>query len=189
MTVFDNFEILWNVLPIFPIFEKFVTVFWQFTILQFWHFSQFCQYWPILTMDKDQYKENPWDLRHLRHWLQFWQLRTWIMTIFVTWQSIVTLDSIRNSCDVLCEVFPNIYPSPSIRPFVNFNCIGHFDVASCLSLRELDVKHLTKARVSVSQQKLMWPTTRSLAARKRNTSFVFTQNLLRTQLLLFALQS
>ena len=24
------------------------------------------------------------------------------MTIFVTWQLIVTLDSIRNSCDVLC---------------------------------------------------------------------------------------
>ena len=39
---------------------------------------------------------------HLRHWLQFWQLRTWIQTIILTWQLIVTLDSIRNSCDVLC---------------------------------------------------------------------------------------
>ena len=38
---------------------------------------------------------------HLRHWLQFWQLRTWIQTIILTWQLIVTLDSIRNSCDVL----------------------------------------------------------------------------------------
>ena len=37
---------------------------------------------------------------HLRHWLQFWQLRTWIQTIILTWQLIVTLDSIRNSCDV-----------------------------------------------------------------------------------------
>ena len=39
---------------------------------------------------------------HLRHWLQFWQLRTWIQTIILTWQLIVTLDSIRNSCDVFC---------------------------------------------------------------------------------------
>ena len=37
---------------------------------------------------------------HLRHWLQFWQLRTWIQSIILTWQLIVTLDSIRNSCDV-----------------------------------------------------------------------------------------
>ena len=37
---------------------------------------------------------------HLRHWLHFWQLRTWIQTIILTWQLIVTLDSIRNSCDV-----------------------------------------------------------------------------------------
>ena len=29
-----------------------------------------------------------------------WQLRTWIQTIILTWQLIVTLDSIRNSCDV-----------------------------------------------------------------------------------------
>ena len=32
--------------------------------------------------------------------LQFWQLRTWIQTIILTWQLILTLDSIRNSCDV-----------------------------------------------------------------------------------------
>ena len=46
---------------------------------------------------------------HLRHWLQFWQLRTWIQTIILTWQLIVTLDSIRNSCDVL-----------SLLTFINF---------------------------------------------------------------------
>ena len=43
--------------------------------------------------------------RHLRHWLKFWQLRTWIhvmnfMTIFVSWYLRVTPDSIRNSCNV-----------------------------------------------------------------------------------------
>ena len=35
------------------------------------------------TMKKDKYtdKDNPRDLWHLRHWLQFWQLRTWIHDI------------------------------------------------------------------------------------------------------------
>ena len=35
------------------------------------------------------------DLKYLRHWLQ-----PGFITIFVTWQLILTLDSIRNSCDV-----------------------------------------------------------------------------------------
>ena len=54
----------------------------------------------------DQIDEETWpdkhllDLRHLRHWLQFWQLRTSIQTIFGTWQLRVTLDSICNSFDV-----------------------------------------------------------------------------------------
>ena len=44
-------------------------------------------------------KSKPRDLGPLRHWLQFnWEPE--FMTIFVTWQLIVTLDSIRNSCDV-----------------------------------------------------------------------------------------
>ena len=50
----------------------------------------------ILTIEKTVLET--W---HLRHWLQFWRLRTWIQSIIVTWQLIVTLDSIRNSCDVL----------------------------------------------------------------------------------------
>ena len=32
----------------------------------------------VYPKTKDQYKDNPRDLWHLRHWLQFWQLRTWI---------------------------------------------------------------------------------------------------------------
>ena len=84
----------------------------------------------------DNWKDNPGDLWHLRHWLQFWQLRIWIhdnlcyltincdtgqhsqflqcfyhldnckdytsdnwepefMTVFVTWQFRVSLDSIH----------------------------------------------------------------------------------------------
>ena len=30
----------------------------------------------------DNWKDNPGDLWHLRHWLQFWQLRTWIHDSF-----------------------------------------------------------------------------------------------------------
>ena len=49
------------------------------------HFGNIDQFWLIFTMlkilDKDQYKDikkdNPRDLWHLRHWLQFCQLRTW----------------------------------------------------------------------------------------------------------------
>ena len=39
----------------------------------------------VLTMpkildnfDNDNASDNPWDLWHLRHWLQLWQLRSWI---------------------------------------------------------------------------------------------------------------
>ena len=37
---------------------------------------------------------------HLRRWLQYWQLRTWINDNLCTWQLIVTLDTIHNSCNV-----------------------------------------------------------------------------------------
>ena len=46
---------------------------------------------------------------HLRHWLQFWQLKTWIQTIILTWQLIVTLDSIRNSCDVFNQYLVQLF--------------------------------------------------------------------------------
>ena len=43
------------------------------------------------------------DLWHLRHWLQYWQLRTWIHDnlCYLTINCDTVLDSIRNSCDVL----------------------------------------------------------------------------------------
>ena len=69
----------------------------------FWYFLIILTTETIKTIfdNFDNWKDSPGDLWHLRHWLQFWQLRTWIQTIIVTWQLIVTLDSIRNSCDVL----------------------------------------------------------------------------------------
>ena len=73
----------------------FLTIFdilWQFWTIfgQFWQLRQF------LTNGK-----TVLETRHLRHWVQFWRLSSWIQAIILTWQLIVTLDSIRNSCDVL----------------------------------------------------------------------------------------
>ena len=44
--------------------------------------------------DKDKDKDREWQRQNSENW------EPEIMTIFVTWQLIVTLDSIRNSCDV-----------------------------------------------------------------------------------------
>ena len=56
----------------------------------FYNFDNFNIFFTILTIDDifhnsdncfchfDNWKDNPGDLWHLRHWLQFWQLRTWI---------------------------------------------------------------------------------------------------------------
>ena len=56
----------------FPLlcFRMFFLHFWQcLTNWMFWHFDNFDNLLPF---------EDAWDLWHLRHWLQFWQLRTWI---------------------------------------------------------------------------------------------------------------
>ena len=55
--------------------------------------------------DKDNDRENPRDLWQLRHWLQFWQLRTWIHDnlCYLTIKR-VTLDSIRNSCNIFVDI-------------------------------------------------------------------------------------
>ena len=72
--------------------ETIETIFWQFWQLkrQFWRLVIFETLITILTIDDnfhnsdncfchfDNWKDNPGDLWHLRHWLQFWQLRTWI---------------------------------------------------------------------------------------------------------------
>ena len=127
MTIFDNlnnFWQFWQILTILTIFTIFTILFFYnfYKFWQFWSFLQFftistilisfLQCWQFLTIDDnfhnsdncfchfDNWKDNPGDLWNLRHWLQLWQLTTWIMTTFVTWQLIVTLDSIRNSCDV-----------------------------------------------------------------------------------------
>ena len=76
ITFFDKFDNL-NFLTILTIFYNF----WQFW--QFWPFGQLR--WQSWRLDTD-WKSDNWEPE--------------FMTIFVTWQLRVTLDSIRNSCDV-----------------------------------------------------------------------------------------
>ena len=104
LTIFDNFDHFqqsWQFLTIFTIFDN-LNNFWQFwhilTILTiftiFCNFDKFKFLLQFLTIGDnfhnsdncfchfDNWKDNPGDLWHLRHWLQFWQLRTWIHDIF-----------------------------------------------------------------------------------------------------------
>ena len=49
----------------------------------------------------DNLKDYPGDLWHLRHWLQFWQLRTWIHENLCYLTINCDTGQHRNSCDVL----------------------------------------------------------------------------------------
>ena len=97
----DNFQQCWQFSTILTIFEIWTIVdkFWQvWPFLQFMtivdNLHNFWQLWTILTIQTIQIffynfynrfhhfdvwrKENPGHLWHLRHWLKFRQLRTWI---------------------------------------------------------------------------------------------------------------
>ena len=75
-------------------------------------------------------KHDPCDLRHLRHCTDYnsdnWEPES--MTIFVTWQLGVTLDSIHNSCDV----WYTFYECFLFCDFVeNLNNVSLFSVIYC----------------------------------------------------------
>ena len=64
---------------------------------QSWQFWQFLTIFTILTIEKTNLETcDIWDTDYNS---DNWEHE--FMTIFVTWQLILTLDSIRNSCDVL----------------------------------------------------------------------------------------
>ena len=105
--VFDNlnnFLQFWNFLTILTIF----TIFYNFDNFNFFYnFDNFLQLttvftiqtiaFAILTIEKTILETcDIWDTDYNS---DNWEPE--FMTIFVTWQLIVTLDSIRNSCDVL----------------------------------------------------------------------------------------
>ena len=106
----DNFEILTMM-----IFLTIYTIETILTIVNVWQFRQLKFVWHFFY-HFDNCKDNPGDLWHLRHWLQFWQLRTRIQTIFVTWQLRVTLDSICNSCDVCVRSGSQIWRERNTQP-------------------------------------------------------------------------
>ena len=75
LTIFYNFDKFWQFWPFLTI----LTIFKTFDNLDnfyiFWQFWQFRQ----LLLPFWQLKRQSWRLVTLeRHWLQFWQLRTWI---------------------------------------------------------------------------------------------------------------
>ena len=107
LTIFDNFDYVeqsWQFLTILTIFDNLNNFlqFWQFWpfFLQFWQFLTIFTIQTIalaiLTIEKTILETcDIWDTDYNS---DNWEPE--FMTIFVTWQLIVTLDSIRNSCDV-----------------------------------------------------------------------------------------
>jgi len=119
MTIF-YYNFWWQFLMTF-LMTFFDDIFWwQFLMTIFDNFWQFLtildNFWTILTiLTIETIGKTVLETWHLRHWLQFWQLRTWIQTIILTWQLIVTLDSIRNSCDVSVGGRHNV-PATLVQP-------------------------------------------------------------------------
>ena len=72
----------------------------SYIFLQFWRFQQFWQFLILDNLDSDNDNETCglWDIDYNS---DNWEPE--FMTIFGTWQLSVTLDSIRNSCDVSQE--------------------------------------------------------------------------------------
>ena len=71
----DNFLLFLQFLTILTILKHLIilTPFDNYNyIWQFWQFGQFGQFWLF-----GHHGDNPGDLRNLRHWLKFRQLRTW----------------------------------------------------------------------------------------------------------------
>ena len=106
---FDNFDIFLGFLIIFYIIDNFLHC-WQFMIfLKFWYFlailpilanfDYFDHFWQFWTRTSTKTILETCDIWDTDYNSDNWEPE--FMTIFVTWQLIVTLDSIRNSCDVL----------------------------------------------------------------------------------------
>ena len=123
---FDNSKNVWQFLNIFTISDNFFTVLPFFSFFFFYNFT-FLRILPFFLYNSDEYtflgqfltiltifdnrfysfynfdhNDKTQSLWLLIHWLQFWQLGTWIhdKLCYLTWQFRVTLDSICNSCDV-----------------------------------------------------------------------------------------
>ena len=104
LTITDNFDNCWQFLPFFTI----LTIYRIFDDCgQFGQFRFCLQGWQIvfaiLAIEKTILETC--DIWHTDYNFDNWEPE--FMTIFVTWQLIVTLDSIRNSCDVFHNISRN----------------------------------------------------------------------------------
>ena len=109
LTLVDDF---WQLLQL----RQFLNFVWQF-----WHFLQL---WIILTMT--MIIQETCGLCDIDYNSDNWE--TEFMTIFVTWQLRVTLDSIYNSCN-FCEVYP-AYKSSKLCKFCHSPNLGMLLVTS-----------------------------------------------------------
>ena len=69
---FDNFYNFWQCKQFLTNSEN------SDNFYNFWQFTQSLTIVDNCFYHFDNWKDNPGDLWHLRHWLQFWQLRTWV---------------------------------------------------------------------------------------------------------------
>ena len=101
--IFDNFDNYWQLLKMFAIFlQYFSYIFYD----QFEFFWQFWHFWIPFTMTMTMIIQETcglWDIDY-----NFDNLEPEFMTIFVTWQLRVTLESIRNSCNVSHSITKNV---------------------------------------------------------------------------------
>ena len=113
---FDNLNIFWQVwqawqfLKIFKIYDNlenfdkldfWLLIIWHFmTILTIWYFVTILTIFDNFVILLSVWQFGMWDTDNNS---DNWEPE--FMTIFVTWQLRVTLDSIRNSCDVFGKLF------------------------------------------------------------------------------------
>ena len=77
-------DMIWSTIWFFYDLTNYLICFYNFDHFNhFWQFWQLWQFWQFWQQKRQQQQHRQWqrqskDLWHLRHWLQFWQLRTWI---------------------------------------------------------------------------------------------------------------
>ena len=141
---FWQFRKYWTILKILGYFDQFWYFFFKFW--QFWHLWAIVDNWTIMDNlivfdDFDNLSHNYdkfWQfwtiLDNLDNFGQFWTILTrdicdndynsdnWepdFVTIFVTWQLRVILDSIRNSCDVSYWTFQIVFYLKASQPLIS----------------------------------------------------------------------
>ena len=101
---------IWQYLTMLIIVDNFYSCWYNYD--NYWNFLK------IFTTKSQQHEQRQWQRQS---WDNSDNWETEFMTIFVIWQLIVTLDSIRNSCDVWQICDGNIFPSIFEQFFISQN--------------------------------------------------------------------